>query len=197
MFVADRVARVWGELSRGFDDSFGNGISLKNNTQNTFVTTEDKTLKAIFIPRDRRKLDTSHPNNIIQKLNAGVLEMMGYFIIDKGDDFDLVRRAACAGRKALGDSWLSELAPDPRQVAEFEDRLRICLTGPVIGYEKKIDVLLTKSKEDARREVFGKIYEINNDSNLDKIQRQYLLDFINDSWVKRYGSRPLLKSGQS
>jgi peptide subunit release factor RF-3 len=111
MRVADRVAREWRVLSEGQDRSYGNGIAINNHTQNTFVTTDDDRISAIFIPRDRRKIDTSCPGNLIQKKNAGVLEMMGYFIIDNPDEFEDLELTSPEHLKDLGDSWLSELAP--------------------------------------------------------------------------------------
>ena len=67
MAVADRVAREWQILSEGEDLSYGNGITIKNHTQNIFVTTDGEQLSAVFIPRDRTKIDTSKKGNLIQK----------------------------------------------------------------------------------------------------------------------------------
>lgn len=65
MDVADRVAREWRILSEGEDQSYGNGIAIKNHTQNLFVTAIDDQVSAIFIPRHRRKIDTLGPRNVI------------------------------------------------------------------------------------------------------------------------------------
>jgi len=122
--VADWLAREWQALSDGDDFSYGNGIAIKNHSENVFVTIDGDRLAAIFIPRSRRRLSTSDPANPIQKSNAGVLDMMGYFIIDDPGDFDVAAGMQPGDRKKLGDSWLAELAPDAGAIAEFEANVR-------------------------------------------------------------------------
>lgn len=124
MRVADSVAREWAALNDGEDHSYSNGIAIKNHSQNSFVTVSGDRLAAIFIPRHRGKLSTSGPGNPLQKSNAGVLDMMGYFVIDDPHDLDVLMDMSPSDRKKLGDSWLSELAPDAGTIAEFEDKLR-------------------------------------------------------------------------
>jgi hypothetical protein len=188
MFVADRVAEEWETLNEGVDKSYGNGIEIKNHTQNIFVTAEGNRLEAIFIPRHRKKLGTSDPRNHVQKSNAGVLEMMGYCIIDSEEGFEKLRSMAPAERCALADSWLSELAPDSRKVAEFEESLRTCLSGPVISYEKRLGEILGQAYEDAKSEVWALASSVERDSaGLDQRQRNYLIRIINAAWKKKYG----------
>src|SRR5215472_15009228 len=111
MKVADSLAREWRVLSEGEDRSLGNEIVIKNYTQNIFVAVDGEQLTAVFVPRFRSKANTSRMDNVIQKSNAGVLEMMGYFVIDDPEDFKVLESMSALERKALGDSWLSELGP--------------------------------------------------------------------------------------
>lgn len=182
MDVADRVAREWRILSEGEDRSYGNGIAIRDHTQNTFVTLINGRINAIFIPRDRGKINTYAAQNLIegkpiQKKNAGVLEMMGYFIIDNPDEFDrLSRRSSAAPRelKDLGERWLSELAPKRETIGDFEDIIRICLSKAVTAYEERIDELLGDSLEDLRLEARVLASNIQRDKNLDDEQRKHL-----------------------
>jgi hypothetical protein len=174
MRVADRVAREWRGLSEGEDLSYGNGIAIKNHTQNTFVTIEGDRIIAIFIPRHRWKISTSDPANQIQKSNAAVLEMMGYFIIDDPDDFDELEGMSPGDRKALGDSWLSELVPDAETIREFESNIRICLSEAVTPHEERIDKILGDTLADARREAQMLASAIQRDGRLDPEQREHL-----------------------
>ena len=187
MFVADRVAREWENLNDGIDKSYGNGIEIKNHTQNTFVTSKDESLRAVFIPRHRRKLGTADVRNAIQKGNAGVLEMMGYFIVDDKRDFSVLQAMSAGDRRALGERWLSEIAPDPKKVAEFEEGLRTCLSDPVISYEKRLEETLDKAQEDARGEIWSLEASVERDKDLNDRQRQYLTRVINEAWRKKYG----------
>lgn len=174
MRVADRVAREWRGLSEGEDLSYGNGIAIKNHTQNTFVTIEGDRIIAIFIPRHRRKISTSDPANEIQKSNAAVLEMMGYFIIDDPDDFDQLGRMSPGARKVLGDSWLSELAPDAETIREFEANIRICLNEVVTPHEERIDKVFGDTLADSRREARILASAIHRDIRLFPEQREHL-----------------------
>jgi hypothetical protein len=187
MFVADRIAREWESLNEGVDKSYGNGIEVKNHTQNIFVTAEGESLRAIFIPRHRRKLGTADTRNPFQKGNAGVLEMMGYFIIDDEKDFESLRGMAPADRKDLGDSWLSEIAPDPKRVVDFEEGLRTSLSDPVISYEKRLEEILGKAQEEAKGEIWALESSVERDKALGDKQRQHLLRFINEAWRKKFG----------
>ena len=182
MDVADRVAREWRILSEGEDRSYANGIAIRDHTQNTFVTLIDGRISAIFIPRDREKIDTSGPENLIegkpiQKRNAGVLEMMGYFVIDNPDEFDrLDRRSSAAPEELrdLGQRWLSELAPKSEAIKDFENNIRICLSKAVTAYEEQIDELLDDSLEDLRPAARILASNIEHDENLDDAQRKHL-----------------------
>lgn len=197
MFVADRVAKEWDTLSKGVDKRYGNGIEIANHTQNIFVSVDGDILKAIFIPRHREKLDTSDTRNAMQKGNVGALEMMGYFIIDDEEDFRRLGKMAeedPAGLKALGDSWLTEIAPAPKVIEEFEERLRTCLSDPVITYEEQLGEILSKTHEDAMHRIWELLASIGKDERLNEQQRRYLRQVINDAWLKKYGEQ-LLSQG--
>jgi hypothetical protein len=172
--VADRVAREWRVLSQGEDRSYGNGIVIRNHTQNIFVTTDGDRLTAIFIPRHRRKISTSDPGNPIQKSNAGVLEMMGYFVIDDPADFDILAQMSPDDRKVLADSWLSELAPDAEAIREFEANVRICLSEAVTPYQEQIDEIPGDAPGDSGQEARKLAFTIQRDGNLDHQQREHL-----------------------
>ncbi len=182
MDVADRVAREWRILSEGEDQSYGNGIAIRDHTQNIFVTLINGQINAIFIPRSRAKVDTRDPENLIegkpiQKKNAGVLEMMGYFVIDDPDEFGrLSKRSSSAPRelKDLGERWLSELAPKREMIRDFEDNIRICLSKAVTAYEERIDELPGDSLDDLRLETQVLASSIQHDKNLDDEQRKHL-----------------------
>ena len=195
MFVADRVAKEWDALSEGVDKSYGNGIEIAHHTQNIFVSVDGDILKAIFIPRHRKKLNTSYTRNAIQKSNAGALEMMGYFIIDNEEDFCRLKKMAeeePAGLKALGDSWLKEIAPDSEVIEEFEERLRTCLSDPVITYEEQLEEILSKTYEDATHRIWELRASIDaQDERLNDQQRRYLHQVIIDAWLKKYGEQLL------
>ena len=181
MRIADRVAREWHMLSEGEDRSYGNGIAIKNHTQNIFVTTEADRISAVFIPRDRQKINTSrrkispsNPDYLIQKNNAGVIEMMGYFIIDDRSDYDELARATAEDRKKLGDSWLSELAPEAEAIRDFEANIRVCLSDVITPYEVQIDEIPGDAPEDTRDEAWTLASCIRRDENLDHQQREHL-----------------------
>ncbi len=181
MRVADRVAREWHMLSEGEDRSYGNGIAIKNHTQNIFVTTAADRISAIFIPRDRQKINTSRrkisssrPDYLIQKRNAGVIEMMGYFIIDDRNDFDEVDRVTAKDQKRLGDSWLSELAPEAEAIRDFEANIRVCLSDVITPYEVRIDEIVGDTPEDTREEAWTLASCIRRDESLDHLQREHL-----------------------
>jgi hypothetical protein len=174
MKVADRVANQWDVLSESEDRSFGNHIVVRDHTQNIFVTIDGDQLTAIFIPRLRSKVSTSHPGNMIQKSNAGVLEMMGYFVIDEPADFRIAAGMSAAQRKALGDSWLTELRPPDAAVAEFEESVTACLSTAVDPYEQRIDELLRHRSGDWRAEAQNLVRDFQHDGQLSPRQREHL-----------------------
>ena len=177
MDVADRVAREWRILNEGEDLSYGNGIVIKNHTQNIFVTTHGDRVSAIFIPRDRRRIDTSGPGNLVQKKNAGALEMMGYFVIDDPQEFEeLEKRSLTSAEelRKLGDSWLSELAPDAAAIREFETNMGICLSEVITPYEERIDEILGRAPGDIRQGARTLASAIQHDGSLDHRQREHL-----------------------
>jgi len=174
MRVADRVAREWHRLSEGEDWSYGNGIAIADHTQNTFVTTDRDRIVAIFIPRHRRKISTSDPANQVQKTNAAVLEMMGYFIIDDPDDFGKLEGMSPDARKILGTSWLSELAPDVETIQEFEANIRICLSEVVTPHEERIDEIFSDTLAGSGQEARTVAAAIRRDGRLGPEQREHL-----------------------
>jgi hypothetical protein len=174
MAVADRVAREWGVLSEGEDLSYGNGIAIKNHTQNLFVTTAGGRLSAFFVPRHRGKLSTFSPKNSIQKSRAGVLEMMGYFVIDDRENFETIHGMSDQDRKELGRSWLEELAPDEDSIREFEANVRICLSKDVTYHEDRIDRVFSNTLEDMKREAWAFAASVQRDESLDPEKRAHL-----------------------
>jgi hypothetical protein len=174
MKVADKVAREWRVLSEGEDRTYGNEIVINNHTQNILVTLAEGHLVAVFIPRIRLKVTTTDSRNAIQKSNAGVLEMMGYFVIDDPKDFDVVSRMSSDERKILGVSWLTELAPDIAKVAEFEDNVRICLSTAVDPYEQRVDELAANRPDDWRRKARDLVVNVQRDKELEPKEREHL-----------------------
>jgi len=177
MDVADRVAREWRILNEGEDLSYGNGIVIKNHTQNIFVTIDGDRVSAIFIPRYRKRIDTTGPGNLIQKKNAGALEMMGYFVIDDPQEFEELEKKSLTSAeelRKLGDSWLSELAPDAAAIEEFEANIGICLSEVVTPYEERIDEILGRAPGDLRQEAWTLASAIQHDASLDRRQREHL-----------------------
>lgn len=150
LWVADRVAREWDLLSEGYNTAYGNGIPIQYHSQNIYVRVEKQQTTAIFIPRHRRKLSTLHnpaSKDRLQKNNAGTLEMMGYFIVDNEADYDELRKMSPAGRRALGDAWLTELAPDDSAIDQFETNLGIALNTPAMAhYQARIDALVRETR---------------------------------------------------
>jgi hypothetical protein len=171
MKVADKIAREWRVLSDKDDKTYGNKIVIRNHTQNIFVTTgPDGRLLAIFIPRVRERISTSADTGI-SKTNAGVLEMMGYFVIDDPSDFKKLEDMAPQERRSLGDAWLKDLSP-AEAVDEFENNVRICLDVDIDHLEQRIDELTLREMEDWRakaqrllREIQGRKPEENEKTN--------------------------------
>lgn len=179
MRVADRVAREWRLLSKGEDWNYGNGIAIRNHTQNIFVTVLDGQISAIFVPRDRQKIDTSKPgylieDRLIRKKNAGVLEMMGYLLIDDPDDFKALQRASPGELKELGDSWLRDLAPEKQAIQDFEANISICLNEAVTPHENQIDEMVGATLEELRQEAWALTSSIRSNESLDDRQRGHL-----------------------
>lgn len=126
MQVADRVARHWRILGQGVVDDYGNGIGIRNHTQNIFVAEQDGRLVALFLPRLRRRIDAfapTLPEPHRHKRNAGVLEMMGYFIVDSSESFAVLQGLTAQQRRDVGDEWLGSLSPDEAAIHRFETAL--------------------------------------------------------------------------
>lgn len=150
MTVADKIAREWRMLNEGEDLTYGNEIAIKDHTQNIFVTSGgDGRLLAIFVPRLRQRISTNSFNGV-RKLNAGFLEMLGYFVIDSRRDIQKIAEMPAIERSKLGDAWLRELSPSAEAVAAFEDNVKICLNSDVEVLEKRIDELATQRMADWR-----------------------------------------------
>ncbi len=110
--AADALARLWQPAD-----------APPHRTLNTVAAVDDRGPIAILVPRDRRRLTTSDPGNAVQKANAAVLELAGYFVVDTPADFEAISHLDSERRAALAASWLAELTPDRGEIAEFEQRL--------------------------------------------------------------------------
>jgi hypothetical protein len=172
--VADSLAREWRVLNEGEDDNrFANKITIKNHSQNIFATIDDGRLAVVFIPRQLDKLNAE--SNGIKKKNAGVLEMMGYFLIDEPKDFNVIESMEAQQRKALGDSWLAKLGPPAKLIEKLEDKLRVCLSTEVDPYEQRIiDELLLNRLGDWRAKAQKLVSTIDRDTNLEPEHREHL-----------------------
>jgi len=169
--VADSLAREWRILNEGEDNRFANEIIIKNHSQNIFVTISEGQLIVVFIPRLLSKLDAG---NAIRKKNAGVLEMMGYFVIDEPENFNVVEKMSALERKALGDEWLTELGPPAELIRKFEDKVQVCLSTAVDPYEQRIDELLLNRPGDWRTKAWNLVSGIDQDPQLEPGQREHL-----------------------
>jgi hypothetical protein len=176
MKVADKVAREWRVMTdrKDEDPEYGNKIMVGNHTQNTLVTILDDQLVAIYIPRVRSRVTTSNDQNAVQKPNAGVLEMTGYFIIDEPADFRIIDKMSDDERRLLGDSWLSELSPGRDKVAEFEDSVKICLSTDIEHYEQRIDDLSADRPGDWRTKARDLMVGVQEDQTLASEQREHV-----------------------
>lgn len=114
--VADRFAASWDAMA-------------PSHTQNTVAYRCDGADRALVIPRDRHRTTTSPSPSGVRKHNAGVLEMLGYFLIDDAADQHLIADLAPAQRTTLGDQWLTALTPPPAAISRLESHIR---TNPPI-----------------------------------------------------------------
>lgn len=179
--VAQRVAQEWDALSEGYNTSYGNGIPIQFHSQNIYVRVDADHITAIFIPRHRKKLnakylDFNEPRRKkpLEKGGAGTLEMMGYFILDKPDDFERVNRMDPKKRQELGTEWLSQLAPDAQTVAEFERNLVTALHAAVAPHQARIDQLARVAPPDLGRAMWEVATFVRRDPILNDAQRQHL-----------------------
>jgi hypothetical protein len=169
--VADSLAREWRILNEGEDDRFANEIVIKNHSQNILVTINEDELIVVFIPRLLSRLDAG---STIKKKNAGVLEMMGYFVIDEPENFNIIEKMSALERKALGDQLLAELGPPAEIIQKFEDKVRVCLSTAVDPYEQRIDELLLNRPGDWRTKARNLVSGIDQDPQLEPGQREHL-----------------------
>ncbi len=176
MFVADRVAKNWEELNDGFDESYGNGIRIKNHTQNIFVTQDGKRTRAIFVPRFRNKLHAKAQisEHVIEKRSMGAMETLGYFLIDNIADFDMLRNLTPENRNHVGKDLLSNIAPPRDRVVEFEKRVSERLTPRVIHYELKFDEADERPIRERKYLLCHYLMEIIGDKNLSDQQCRIL-----------------------
>ncbi len=177
MAIADRVAREWRLLNEGKDDRYGNRIAIDNHTQNIFVTIDGEGLVAIFIPRDRRRLNALHvlgEKKKFAKNNAAVMEMMGYFMIDDPEEFKAIDEMPASDRKALGDSWLTQLCPEKDIVQELEDNVRISLSDETWPHEEQLDKILAGAQRSAVGEISKLAANVRHDGSLKEPQRIHL-----------------------
>lgn len=77
----------------------------------------------IFIPRMREKLEAACSQVPVIKKNAGVLEMLGYFIIDEAASFNRLAQCTASQLQQIGDDWLACLAPSTSLIEAFESRV--------------------------------------------------------------------------
>ncbi len=179
LFVADKVAGHWEELNADrshhehdeYDLRFGNGIRIKNHTQNIFVTEEGGRTRALFVPRLRLDgklkatalLDAPGPDGgqaerrTMVKNNLAVLEALGYFVVDDPADLEPIRRVTPEQRNRLGEEWLAQVAPFEGCIEAFEALLAERLTPQVIHYERMLDA---GAKLPTRRERVGALAAI-------------------------------------
>jgi hypothetical protein len=195
MAVADRVAREWRLLSEGKDKYYGNRIAINNHTQNIFVTVDDDDrLDAIFIPRHRHKLHALDKATGFEKKNAGVLEMMGYFIIDDPTIFCKIFPMPASGRQALGDSWLRQLRPDEDIIEEFEKNIIISLSDDMWSHEEQIDKILTDARKHSIHEISKFVAKVRRDKNLKDAQRDHLYRELLSAVLESYSDDSTLHS---
>lgn len=112
--VVDEVVRMWG-ASTDDDGAW--------RTQNIWAWSRGSEVRAIFLPRDRRRVDAFGPEGL-RKYNAGVLEMTGWFLVDDVVAYNYIGVLTDCQRRVLGNEWLEQLAPDEASVAAFEDVLQ-------------------------------------------------------------------------
>jgi hypothetical protein len=133
---------------------------MENYSQNIFVTIDEDRLIVVFIPRLLDRLDTRRAGNAFQKKNAAVMEMMGYFIIDEPENFNVIEEMSTLERKALGDAWLAELGTPAKITREFEDRVKVCLSTAVDPYEQRIDELLLNRHGDWQAKYYSRGFPV-------------------------------------
>lgn len=187
MFVADMVARHWEDLNADrthhdhdeYDRRYGNGILIKNHTQNIFVTQQEGRTRALFVPRLRLDgklrasafLEVPSPEGtgakraaaerrMMVKNNLAVLEALGYFVIDDPADLEPLKRVTPEQRNRLGEEWLKAVSPFDGCIEAFEALLAVRLMPQVIHYERQLDAA---SKLPTRRERIDGIVEIFNE----------------------------------
>lgn len=176
LVVADRIARQWRLLSEGDDKSDDKSISISLNTHNTFVAQSPDGLVAVFIPRHRTKLSATVGN--LTKKNAGVLEMLGYFVIDELSVFEKIKAMDPRERAELARFWLDELTPVKDSIDVFRENIKICLNDVVSAYEASIDEIYGNASEDSfdelRERAAQLAAEIQQDKDLNDVQRGHL-----------------------
>jgi|ERR1035441_10039779 hypothetical protein len=184
--IAERVASEWASLNGAgdYDTSMGNGIKIRHHTQNTYVTLSGGSLVAVFVPRHRANLGTQSQANKVQKRAAGVLEMMGYFLVDDLAEFAEIERWGVAERAFLAASWLRELSPDGAKIRQFEANLHTHLSGLVVVYLQSLDVCVQQRNENCLCSLRS---EVENDCLLEDSQKAYLRERISAEYNRLAG----------
>ncbi len=173
--VAERVARQWSLLNSGEDLGYGNHIRIPHHTQNIFVThDEDGQLMAAFFPRDRLTVDAASEQFKLEKRNAGVLEMIGYFIVDDTDHFETIEAISSAERNELGSEWLRDLAPDSEIVDDFTASVVASLVPQVSSYIDRIERELQHRSGSMKVAVGRLMSAIRRDGELTPDERELL-----------------------
>lgn len=215
MFVADMVARHWEDLNADrahheheeYDRRYGNGILIKNHTQNIFVTQEGGKTRALFVPRlrldgklranaflevpvgDGTGSEQGTKRRLMVKNNLAVLEALGYFVVDDPADLEPLKRVTPQQRNQLGEEWLKSVSPFDGCIKAFETLLTERLMPQVIHYERELD---GASKLPTRRERIDRIVAIFNEivhlplkpGQPTAAQRRLLLDEANQLLLK-------------
>lgn len=206
MFVADRVAACWQALNADrshhehdeFDRSYGNGILIRNHTQNTFVTQEGGQTRALFVPRLRLdgklrataflETPTVAPRKMV-KNNLAVLEALGYFVIDDPVDLEPLKQVTPEQRNRLGQEWLAAVTPFDGCIDAFEALLSERLTSQVVHYERQLDAAAKlptrRERIDAIVATFNEITRLPSRPDLPSVpQRRLLLEEANRLLLK-------------
>ncbi|MGE5602322.1 MAG: hypothetical protein ACM30E_04695 [Nitrososphaerales archaeon] len=215
MFVADKVAKHWEELNADrlhhehaeYDYRYGNGIRIKNHTQNIFVTQEGGRTRALFVPRLRLDgklkatayLDAPKPGGttdhsaterrVMVKNNLAVLEALGYFVIDDPADLEPIKAVTPEQRNQLGEDWLKAVAPFDSCIDAFETLLAERLAPEVVQYEQKLDAALKlptrRERIDETVSIFNEVVHLPIRSGYPTVaQRRLLLEEANQLLFK-------------
>ncbi len=140
--LADSIAQAWKSLSAPNSRVLiGNDIAIDDNTQNIAVSYADEVLTAYFIPRLRSRVATQPIVCGVKKQNLGVMEMLGYFLLDEAQEMEAIKQVDVQQRNLLGEGALRDVAPDEESIRLLETRIRQDLAWDVIEARKRLEVL--------------------------------------------------------